>query len=781
LLLQLDTAGIALSSEDRQQITVAGYAPNVQDINDLYEQYAHILDGRQHLWLTPEQAKRARERSENPQPKAESYMDRIPEDWKKEFANRLIGKEDWCPARPEEHTRDKEFRKFISSHVPRFDRILPYRMFYLYMEQCLRWLADEETWQDYEGEEQRQFVIQEFERIDENKLYGAIKYGYIKDDEVSGGWRKYDASAPQALLFWLMDCGFSGELGKGRQAAITSSMMLYDALTMLVRASYKGVLVTDDVEFTGKNIFADKLQACIQILVLKNPWLSPAKQPNWSAKKITHAWSVGRSKSEQRTFSSDYTLAASNETQTINGTTPSMVRFDECQNISTYQDIKLEARPTMLSNIDGIIRVKRQLWAWGTGSRKQTGNGAFENEYKGTLSQWKEGRDTSSFVPLFFDRTCRPGFTDKDYIREYEFYMNRQDDGMAGMTKDERMAVLFSAYPNKPEDMFLTSHKTIVPAMLISEQQERILAFCHNKNIPVRVRFEPIMNTSQPMPEGSWFPHKVIGAKYTVLAPDDQMAPCKMFLDRAERPWLRRYYQGTDPIQSSGGTSKFASAIWDRVGAVSNVDGQRILHPTVACILNDRTVRIEECWNQSILMGMYYANHGQRACMEVFEVNKGEAYQAWKETPQFNLTDTLWYRMALPAKYRGGQHTRGIDMKNNASHSRKSHLFLDIIRLVNEFGRNIYFYDYWTQMHNIEVNENNKTGAMEFGTMNKNKFNDDLVFAVQYAFMSSECEHEGPRELTTEVDEYHIIETMIRDPRTLQLVPVRRKEKIVYA
>lgn len=775
--MQLHEAGIELSKEDRYAIK--GAIGGVLDPD--HESYAHLLDGRQHLWLTKEQAEKARTRSENSQPNAECYMDRIPADWVKEWSGRVIHREDWKPERPELHTRDAEFRRFISSHIPRFDCIIPYKPFYLYTEQALRWLAEGETWQDYEGEEQRQFVIQEFERIDENKLYGAIKYGYIKDDVMPGGWRKYDASTPQAMLYYLMDAVFSGELGKGRQAAITSSIELYDALTMLTKASYKGVLVTDDVEFTGKNIFADKFQACIQILTLKNPWMKPAKTPNWASKKVTHAWSVGTSKEQQRTFSSDYTLAASNETQTINGTTPSMVRFDECQNISTYQDIKLEARPTMLANMDGIMRVVRQIWAWGTGSRKQTGGGAFENEYKSTLAKWLKGEDTSTFVPLFFDRTCRPGITDRDYIREYEFYMSTQEDGMTGMTKEERLAVFYSAYPNKPEDMFLTSHRTIVPAMIISEAQDRIITFCHNKGLPVKGRFEPVLNNSVPMPEGSWYPAKVVGAKWVPLPPDDHTAPCKMFMDRPQKPWAHRFFHGTDPIQSSGGSSKFASAIWDRVGVVSMQSGQRIFHPTVSCILNDRTVRVEECFNQSILMGMYYANHGQRACMEVFEVNRGEAYENWKKSPIFGLESSLWYRRALPSKYQGGNHMFGIDMKNNSANSRKSHLFLDIVRFVNEHGKGVWFYEYWTQLHNIEVGENPRTRAMEFGTMNKNAYNDDIVFAVQYAYMSNECEMSPALEIGTDVEEYRTVSKVFRDPVTLELKEVMVRERVNYA
>ena len=179
-------------------------------------------------------------------------------------------------------------------------------------------------------------------------------------------------------------------------------------------------------------------------------------------------------------------------------------------------------------------------------------------------------------------------------------------------------------------------------------------------------------------------------------------------------------------------------------------------------------------------MGMYYANHGQRACMEVFEVNRGEAYEAWKKTPQFNLERSLWYRRALPAKYQGGNHVYGIDMKNNSSNSRKSHLFLDIIRFFNEHGKNVWFYEYFTQLHNIEVNENPKSGAMEFGTMNKNQYNDDLVFAIQYAFMSNECEMSQAMEIGTDVEEYRVVTKMFRNPVTLELEERQFKEKVMH-
>jgi len=792
LLAQLVGVGIPISESDKQKARISG----IEVDGPPSEKESPLLDGRQHLWLTPEQAKAARNRSENPQPKAECYLDRIPTDWKKEWGQKIIAKSDWRPMRPDKLTKDPEFRRFVSSHIPRFDRIIAYKPFWLYIKQALDWLDEGVQIGDFEGEDARLYGLEEMARINENKLYGAIKYGFIKDDTQPGGWRKYHASTPQALLYWAMDCNLSGELGKGRQAAITSSIMLYDALTMLVRSSYKGVLVTDDVEFTGKSIFEEKLKQTIEMLILKNPWMKPGDQPNWGAKKITHSWGGGKSKSEKRTFSSDFTLAASNETQTINGTTPSVVRFDECQNIPTYQDIKLEARPTMLSNINGVLEIVRSLWAWGTGSRKQSGGGSFENEYKGTLQKWRLGDDTSSFIPLFFDRTCRPGITDEDYLREYEFYMSRQDDGMAGMTKEGRMAVFFSAYPNKPEDMFLTSHKHIVPALLISEAWELIEKYCGSKGLPIPGRFEPVFAPNEPMPEGSWYPHKVVGSRWVTMAPDDPDAPCKMFLNRPEgEKWVYRWSQGTDPCVVGSGSSLFASAIYDAAGFWTEENGIKVYHPTVACILNDSKPNMEECFAQCTLMGMYYRNDNMKACPELVENNRGGEYQRWKMSPQFNLSESLIYRAQLPQKYQGGGHQYGIEIRNNSKGSSKTELFFDIVAFVRSMGprkdptgrsqldgqriMNIWFYDYWTQLYNIEVEEK-ANQSVQFGTRNKNAFNDDLVYAVQYAFIASQVVNQLPLKLDAVNPEYRWVEVQKLNTRTLEPYHVMERQPVMY-
>lgn len=682
-----------------------------------------------------------------------------------------MSKEDWRPERSDIHS--DSFRKFISSHIPRFDCIIPNLEFYLYCEQARRWLDEGTTVSDQRtAQEQWDFVAREFERMNTNSLYAMDKYGWIKDDQLPNGRRKYYASTPQALIIFCMDRGHSLEIGKGRQAAITSTVMLYEVFKMLTHTSYKGVLVTDDVEFTGKNIFNDKLKASYQFVARFEPWIKPPKVPGYSEKKVVFDWSEGIGKDERKAISAEYSLAASDDTQTINGTTPSKVVFDETQNIATYQAIKMEARPTMLSSgEDGTIRVKRQIVAYGTGSSHQRGKGSFENEFKSTIRKWDYGEDTSSFVPLFLDWTCRPNMTRARYLEEQRYYLDQKNEEMTGMSKEERTSMFHAAMPSTPEDMFLTAHKTMVPPLIIRGQQQRIIQCVKDGLSAQPGRFIPVYNYDKPTPEHFFFPFEISGVIWKEARADEINAPAKMFMP-PEKDWVHRYYQGTDPIQSVSGTSKFASVIWDNVGVIGEKDGQKIYHPMPVCIINDRATRVEESYMQSKLMGMYYANYKQRACMEVTERNQGQDYESFIRV-QMGLGDSLWLMRALPKEYQGGSHAYGIDLKQG----RKGRsLYYDTVRLLVDNADNIWYKEIWDQVSNIDVDER-PDGSMDWGVVNKNGQNDDLVIALSYAFISCRSENKDPKHINVDSPEFVIREVRTRvgehNVWTKQRVPVK--------
>lgn len=748
VLSRLYQGGVRMSERHKQAIRLGGIDIDRSET----PQKTVRTDGRAHLWLFPEQAEAAKARKKDPQEKAEAYMDRVPLAVKQQWASVQISRNDWVPESIDSHT--PEFRDFIKSHFPRFDRLKFYLKFYLYIEQARRWLDEDTSIEDYRGEEQRRYATNEMARIEENRLYGMNKYGYIKDDEMPGGRRKYYASAPQALIVFLLDCGYSLEIGKGRQAAITSTVMLYEALTLMVRTSYKGVLVTDDVGFTGKAIFNDKLKACALFLKDRNAWMYPPAVPNWADTKIAFDWSGGSTKDEKKLFSSEYSVAASDDTQTINGTTPSKVVFDEAQNIPTYVAIKLEARPTMLtSDSQGNISIKRQIVAYGTGSSNQRGKGAFEGEYKSTIARFFRGdktesgkEKTSTFVPLFLDWTCRPNMTTSRYNEEYMFYLSDNEGDTAGLSREERTAQFHAAYPSQPEDMFLTSHKTIIPSLLIKKHLDRIYDECHSKGLaPKPGRFEPIYDMSRPMPDGSYLPYYVRDARWVPSSADDFEAPIRMLIDRT-KGWSRRYVKGTDPIQSPTGNSKFASLVIDRAGYIGESEGQRIFQPVVACVLNWKSPVTDENFLQSALMNLYYSNHGKRGCMELFEVNQGQAYEKFMCSPFIDLQNSLWLRMALPQRYRGGGHQRGVGLKSGNKGGSKSALYSDVRNGFLDMGQGVWYYELFSQAQNVVVEEKDG-GGLAYYPRNKNVDNDDLLDAFGFALISSECEVLDPVEV----------------------------------
>jgi hypothetical protein len=289
------------------------------------------------------------------------------------------------------------------------------------------------------------------------------------------------------------------------------------------------------------------------------------------------------------------------------------------------------------------------------------------------------------------------------------------------------------------------------------------------------------------MPDGSPVPYLIIGATWKRAADDDYEAPVKMFMP-PEKYWTSRYYQGTDPIQSSSGFSKFASVIWDRVGYMKEemIGGalQRTMNPTIACILNDRRVNVKECFIQSKLMGMFYANLDQKACKECHEVNQGQEYEAFICSPWLNLKESLWHKAVLPSKYTKGQGLYGVDLKEG----RKNALHYDLVRLLSEDGRNIWYYDIWSQVRNIDVVEDAK-GNVIWGTMNKNLYNDDMVIALGYAEISSRADRREPQRVTPDNPQYKMRKKVIRinehgqqnRPDSIYVSYETVREKVKYA
>lgn len=707
------------------------------------------------------------------------YWDKIPKAWIEKWKDREITNADIFPDDARE--MDEEFRAFVDSHIPQFDQLIAYEEFYLYCERARRWMEDKRTITDIDPIERPEWKRIELERMSENYLYALDKYITIKEDGFVGGRRSFKASAPQAFLAFICNRRNHFDLVKGRQAAVTSEMMAIADVEMVTTPSWTGVFMVHKKDGTGKGLFRDKHQSTLQHLPR---WIVDEidVSKGFSTESTILDFDPGTSKVNKGMDISEFRLLSAEDSMVVNGKTPTISMFDECQNIPTYQTIKKEIAPALkqFNPETGEMDVRRCVWAWGTGSSNNTGQGSFENDFKGLLERWTSRSNTHGWIPLFFDWTCRPGMTIKEYLNTREEYLAGLSEETKGLTPAERLSLFCAHYPSKPDDAFMTTHKTLVPMDMIVEQQQRIITKCHKASPslqPVSGRFVPVFDESVHIPGDSYFPHPIVRVLWEPAAADDVEAPIKMFMP-PEKEWINRYFQGTDPIANDGGFSRFSSAIWDAAARVDGEGDNATMIPTVACMLNARTAFPQDLFVQCALMGMYYANKGQKACKEIVEINAGHRYADFKCSAVFNLRDSLVTRMQLPPQYRGGTHNYGIDLKGGKG-SRKESLYGDLTNLLRSNWHNIWYYDFWSQVRHISV-ESKADGSVQWGTQNKNVYNDDMVYAVGYAELACRAINKMPEKISPEVIKYVTKERIIRD-RYNNPYRIREKVPMVYS
>lgn len=745
-ILDLDKLGLPISPEAISEVHAAGMSDLFAFRSEQREEEvteSDIYDGRKHLWLY----KAPDDRGPGTEYDEPAYFDRIPEEWKKEWKNKEIKRSDWLPEGAPTGL-EPDLRAFLLSCMPRFDNLKAYKKFWLYCEQARRWGPDANKIEAYQGRAQVEYAMQEFSRARQNKLYGLDGYVTIKDETAEGGRRIYKASAPQALLLYLKDCGYSYVLLKGRQAAITSTMMAAAQLTALVTPSYQGALIVDK-EQTAKGIFNNKFKSTYQFM--PEWWQADPRGMIWSEKKIVMDFDPGSTKAEKRKYTAEFAVYPSSDTQTINSNSPTETYFDESQKIPTLQEILKEIKPTMLAATSSGLRVLRSVYLWGTGGTGDLGKGAFEGEWRSAYSKLEDPKSDSIFmIPLFFDAFCRPYMDRWVYMKQYSDYMDSKEEFLRGMSKEENQAVFSAHYPMHWDDCFMSGTRTVVPLFIIKKQRDRTLSNIYSNEFlrPVKGMFEPVYDKEQPMPHGSFCPYKIVDATFKIAPPNyEDPMPVTMFkpFDRTRTPdrdWVNRFFQGTDPIQADAGASRMGSVILDAAAATETRNGVKIYAPTLACAVNHRSPNVKETFLQCVLMGIYYRNHGQDKCMELIEYEQGHNYIDFQKQPFLMVEDSMMLRGALEPQYAGGQHIHGISMKKE----RKSRAFIDLAQLIYDHGHNIYLLDFWSQLGHIE-SEERQDGSLDWGTKDSLKFNDDLVFGALYSYLCWKSVNEKPRKV----------------------------------
>jgi predicted CoA-binding protein len=618
-----------------------------------------------------------------------------------------INKDEWMPESVVRH--EKDFIEWIDSiNNDGFLRQKSYRKFSLYCQQAHQWLSENDTLSNHDTEEDRdEYMQQEIERCAQNTLYFLNKYLQLKESTIVVGMRQYVATKAHEIMVYLFDAGYSFYLGKPRQMAATSTLGGCALAKTLFKKNHYLKFITQDKE-KGEEIFEDKIKYPFSELPL---WMRPDVRNDRDNK---FALGHKEQKGDREGVNSKIDVVAPTPTA-VSGGTPSVAMIDEAGNINILSKIIEDARPTMFGAdpTTGKVKMMRQIIVWGTGGEMNGGGKAFEREMMAAISGWKERKFSSGIVPIFFDWTARPGMTKEMYDSEKEVYYGKE-----GVDAEQSRILFRQQYPSSIGDMFLTTSKTLVPQDFISDQEQRILKTPHILRTKVGY-FEPIYGNIV-QPEGSDTPFNVVGATFIPVEITDPRQTVIIFQEPKEG-WEYRYYQGTDPIASDTGTSKMASAIWDSY------------YNTVSAVVNYRNTNYREVYLQTMLLGVYYDTKKQIGVQELLEANIGKAYQQYKEYK--GRFDTFVFNTELPdALQAGSGNIVGIDNRNI-----RNKLIIDrMFELIQAFGTKIYILDFFVQLKTFTCTVTDR-GNETWGPVDRKHYQDDVLFAVTFAYICAQC------------------------------------------
>jgi hypothetical protein len=630
-----------------------------------------------------------------------------------------ISKEHWMPDGGVLY-HSEEFVYWINSMLYGvFPNKVKYIPFERYKAQAYRWLQDNDNITDYRTDEsRREYVYREMDRITENTLYFANKYGELKEGDIESGIIKYQAKEHHAVLFYLFDCGYNVIGGKGRQIGFTSALGICSIKKMLVQNNYYIKFIAEDKD-TTEEIFNDKIKYPFGSLPrwMQPPVKSDAGNRFWLSDKPA--------KGKKGYPNSRIDVIAPKKTA-INGGSPQLVLIDEIGNIFILTPMLNEGRPTMFWNdpVTGEFKLKRQVWMWGTGGEMDRGKGAYEKEWYRILGLWEAKKYDMGFVPIFFSWHVR--LNKEEYEKEKAWYY-----GARALEKDidlESSKIQFHQhYPTSFKDMFLTSANTLVSREIIEGGIERCRALGPTLQ-PIYGYLEPIYDYADPMPPESDVPFRIVDATFIILGDNDPdyMASIIVF-QRPEYGWVNRYWQGTDPISTETGHSKQASVIWD--------DEMK----TISAVLNYRKQHDHKyVFLQTLLLGLYYdTSVGKKmGIKELVEANIGTNYIDYKEAKGF--LNSLIFNAQLPTKVMGGARDIGIDNKGNRSDAIIEYL----TEVVRTYHMRIFISVIFDQLTTFVYEIKATTGKESWGPQNKLMHYDDVLFALAYAYICRlSCSH----------------------------------------
>lgn len=628
-----------------------------------------------------------------------------------------ILRHEWLPESTTDHK--PEFVDWIKSiNSKKFMNKIYYRPFALYCQQAYQWLEDTSDYTDFEDEELREEWRQnELRKCSENSLYWLNKYVWYKEGDAEIGKVKYIAAPVHEFLAYMEDCGYSMGIAKGRQIAATTTLMALDVHDVIFKQNHFMKFITEDVD-KAQEIIEDKLKFAFSELP---EWMRPDVL-NERDNMFKMGYKVEKGRKEG--VGSKIQVAAPKRTA-IAGGAPQKVKIDEAGNIPILGQMINNARPTMLyfNKTTGKLVLKRRLVYWGTGGQMEKGGKAFETELMALMKEWDDNKFSSGVVPIFFDWTCRPGATQEDYDRERAIAYAKGNNDQDPKAKDA-ITEFHWTWPNSLSDVFKTASKTLVDEEFIERQLKRIQEAKekHGHEIHQSGYFEPVYDLGSPAQEGSDVPYKIIGATFIPTEDIDRRASVVIFM-HPKKGWTKRYYQGTDPIDTYTGNSNFASTVWDKH------------YKTPAAILNWRIPDYQQVFLQATLMSLYYDHAEEKTGIkELIESNRGTSYYEYRKAKGLDKNLVLNYQ--LPATLQNKTTVNdgvGIDNKGLRSTMIVNRMF----EMFKFYGENFYHSVPFEQLKTFTC-QTSENGKDMWGPINRRYFMDDTLYSSTFAYICAE-------------------------------------------
>lgn len=618
----------------------------------------------------------------------------------------VIKKEDWIPYRNDDKFDfDPQFIRWVDSWFPRgFSYATEYSKFNIYCQQAEDWyMAGYDINNALTIDEQVDFCLSEKRRYEENSLYYVYKNGRLKDGSFDGGRRRIEPYKAQKLLLYLLDCGLSVVIGKMRQLGITSILGMGAASKTMYRREWFTKYICEDDSKT-RSVFEDKIKYPISETphyLVPSSFSDAERQLKFGLKEVKGRVAGANSKIE----------VVPPSATAVNSGSPQLVLIDEIGNIPVLTKMVNESRPTMFIFNPETKRIeyRRQLFMWGTGGEMKTDS--FETEFKAALTNWRDRNFKYGIIPVFLDAFCKPGIQGDFYETEKRNAYSKQ-----GADREATIAQFHAAYPVHIDDMFIRSVNTLVPIATCNAHLKRIWSLEESAR-PIYGRFEPVFDTNSPTTDINDWPYKVVGVIFVPMSKEED-PPIIMFHE-PEKNWKYRYFQGTDPINTESGHSKFASAIWD---AEWN---------TVSCQLFWRVTNFVECYQQSLLMGLYYDKKDWRGVPELIEYNIGADYIGFRERKGFDK-NVIFNKELNPMMHIDGARV-GISNKS----ATKGKIINKMTELYNNYADNIFIEETFEQLKTF-VEKPTPNGGVKWQAENLKKHYDDILFSQTYAYMASQ-------------------------------------------